>query len=122
SGKMGFALAEAAAKLGAQVTLVSGPSRLEAQHSAIYTHRVTSAQEMYEVVRQNYHDQDILIFAAAVADYTPTQVADQKIKSSSEAMTITLEKTKDIAAEIGKIKKGGQFMAGFALETENEAS
>lgn len=122
SGKMGFALAEAAAKLGAQVTLVSGPSQLEAQHPAIHTHRVTSAQEMYEVVRQNYHDQDILIFAAAVADYTPTQVADQKIKSSSEAMTITLEKTKDIAAEIGKIKKRGQFMAGFALETENEAS
>ena len=121
SGKMGFALAEAAAQQGAQVTLVSGPSQLEAQHAAVLTHRVSSAQEMYETVRQNYHDQDILIFAAAVADYTPTKVADRKIKSSSDAMTITLEKTKDIAAEIGKLKKEGQFMAGFALETENEA-
>lgn len=121
SGKMGFALAEAAAEQGAQVTLVSGPTQLKAQHSAINTHRVTSAHEMYEVVQQNHPDQDILIFAAAVADYTPARVADQKIKSSSEAMTITLEKTKDIAAEIGKVKKDGQFMAGFALETENEA-
>src|SRR5690554_3368309 len=122
SGKMGFALAEAAAQQGAQITLVSGPSQLETQHPAIHTHRVTTAQEMYEVVYQNYLDKDILIFAAAVADYTPSQVADQKIKSSNEGMTIALEKTKDIAAEIGKIKKEGQFMVGFALETENETT
>ncbi len=122
SGKMGFALAEVAAKHGAQVTLISGPSKLEAQHPAIHTHRVTSAHEMYEVAHQNYFDKDILIFAAAVADYTPSKVAGQKIKSSNEAMTISLEKTKDIAAEIGKMKKKDQFSVGFALETENEAA
>lgn len=121
SGKMGYALAEAAANQGASVTLISGPSQEKAAHAAITCINVTSAQEMYEATIKHQEVNDIIIFAAAVADYTPVSTADQKIKSNETSLTISLKKTKDIAEEVGKIKRNNQFTVGFALETENEA-
>ncbi|WP_394759630.1 bifunctional phosphopantothenoylcysteine decarboxylase/phosphopantothenate--cysteine ligase CoaBC [Flavobacterium sp.] len=119
SGKMGFDIAQAAANLGAQVTLVSGPTHLQIKNSLINLVRVTSAQEMYDVCHQYFSNSDVMIAAAAVADYRPKNVATQKIKKSEPTFTIELEKTKDILASLGQIKKN-QFLIGFALETENE--
>ena len=119
SGKMGVAIAEKAAKLGAEVTLVLGPSSVPIADKSIEVVRVTSANEMYEAVHQVYELADIAIFSAAVADYRPAQVATEKIKKKESSLTITLEKTKDILASAGLIKKQ-QFLVGFALETQNE--
>jgi phosphopantothenoylcysteine decarboxylase/phosphopantothenate--cysteine ligase len=119
SGKMGFDIANAAANLGAEVTLISGPTHLKPIYSNINLVRVTSAQEMFEACHQIYNDVDVAVCAAAVADYKPKQVAEQKIKKSESEFTITLEKTQDILASLGKIKKK-QYLIGFALETENE--
>jgi phosphopantothenoylcysteine decarboxylase/phosphopantothenate--cysteine ligase len=119
SGKMGFDIANAAANLGAEVTLISGPTHLKPIYSNINLVRVTSAQEMFEACHQIYNDVDVAVCAAAVADYKPKQVAEQKIKKSESEFTITLEKTQDILASLGKIKKN-QYLIGFALETENE--
>ncbi len=119
SGKMGFEIAKAAAQLGAEVILVSGPSKETVSHSLIHVIRVTSGLEMYEAVHEHFNNADIAILSAAVADYKPKNVADKKIKKKDATFTIELEKTKDILKSLGAIKKH-QFLVGFALETNNE--
>ena len=119
SGKMGFELAECAAAKGADVLLITGPTALEAEHSNIEVHRVTTANEMYEAAHGSFEKMDYVISAAAVADYRPKQVAEEKIKKQEEDMVLNLVKNKDILASLGSIK-GRQFLVGFALETENE--
>jgi phosphopantothenoylcysteine decarboxylase/phosphopantothenate--cysteine ligase len=119
SGKMGFDIAKSAANLGASVILVSGPTVLIADHSFIKLINVVSAQEMYDACHQHFDEVDVVIAAAAVSDYRPKHVATQKIKKSTDNLLIELEKTKDILASLGSIKKN-QFLIGFALETENE--
>ena len=119
SGLMGYELARNAANLGAKVFLVSGPSHLTVQHSQIELIKVTSADEMYKATVALYPEMDIVICAAAVADYRPKLVSDQKIKKTSDEFTITLVKNKDILFSLGEIKKE-QYLVGFALETENE--
>ncbi|NHF59304.1 bifunctional phosphopantothenoylcysteine decarboxylase/phosphopantothenate--cysteine ligase CoaBC [Flavobacteriaceae bacterium TP-CH-4] len=119
TGLMGFELAEAAAKLGAEVLLVSGPSHLKVMHGNIRLIRVISAEEMYEAVHEHYVNMDIVICAAAVSDYRPKTVADQKIKKSDSELSITLVKNRDILLSLGNNKRK-QFLVGFALETENE--
>lgn len=119
SGKMGYELALAAANKGAKVVLVSGPSHLTISHDNITLVRVKSADEMYNEVHKHYAHFDIAICAAAVADYKPKTIADQKIKKNDEEMQITLVKNKDILFSLGEQKKH-QFLVGFALETQNE--
>ncbi len=119
TGKMGFDIAKEAANQGAQVILVSGPTHLKTSHSNITLHRVTSAEEMYNACHQFYDTCEVAICAAAVADYKPKNVAVQKIKKNDSALSLELEKTKDILASLGLAKKN-QYLIGFALETENE--
>jgi len=119
TGLMGYELAKEAARLGATVFLVSGPSSLKIQHDSIELIKVVSADEMYKAVHLHYANSDIAICAAAVADYRPKTVADQKIKKSSATLAIALVKNKDILLSLGEQKKH-QFLVGFALETENE--
>lgn len=119
SGKMGFELAKFAASLGANVTLVSGPSSEKVSNTLINRIDVVSAEEMYNEVHKFYEVTDIAILSAAVADYKPKEVSNQKIKKSSSSMQIDLVKTKDILASLGEEKKA-QFLVGFALETNNE--
>jgi phosphopantothenoylcysteine decarboxylase/phosphopantothenate--cysteine ligase len=119
SGKMGFDIAQSAANLGASVILVSGPTHFKINHPLVQVISVVSAQEMYEACHQFYQEVDVAIAAAAVADYRPKNVAKQKIKKATDDFTIELEKTKDILASLGELKKN-QFLIGFALETENE--
>ena len=119
SGKMGFDIASSAANLGASVILITGPTHCKVDNTLIKVIPVVSAQEMYDSCHQYYADVDVAIAAAAVADYKPKNVALQKIKKSADDFTIQLEKTKDILASLGEIKKN-QFLIGFALETENE--
>ena len=99
--------------------LISGPTHLQLKHNLIEVIRVTSAAQMLDAVQANFDKVDIAIAAAAVADYRPAQVADQKIKKKEASMSIALEPTTDILAYMGKTK-GKQFLVGFALETENE--
>lgn len=120
SGKMGFALAEEARQLGAHVTLISGPTVLVASPD-IDRHNVLTAQEMYAIALEYFAETDIAIAAAAVADFKPLNVGDQKIKKESGFQSIELEKTLDILTEMGK-RKQKQFLLGFALETEDEIS
>lgn len=119
TGKMGFAIAEALSREGAEVTLVSGPTHLHAPAGVNVVH-VNSAEEMFLASKTHFASADITVFSAAVADYKPASKADQKIKKGSGPMVIELVKTYDIAAELGKLKKPGQITVGFALETENE--
>ena len=119
SGKMGFDIAHEAASQGAEVILISGPTYLSVIHSNINLIRVKSAEDMYNACHNYFDNCDVAIAAAAVADYKPKNVANQKIKKQDAAFTIELEKTKDILESLGKIKKN-QFLIGFALETENE--
>ena len=119
SGKMGFEIANEAAKLGAEVTLISGPSHLNIENKSIRLVRVVSAEEMYNECHNYFENTDVAIAAAAVADYRPKNVASQKIKKAESSFNIELERTKDILASLGQIKKN-QFLIGFALETENE--
>lgn len=119
TGKMGYDIADAAAKAGAEVILVSGPTHLKAADSAVKVIRVTSAGEMYNACHEYFGSVDVAIAAAAVADYKPKGVAPQKIKKLESTLTLELEKTKDILASLGEIKKS-QMLVGFALETENE--
>jgi len=116
---MGFDIAIAAANLGAEVFLVTGPTHLQIKHSMVHVIRVMSADEMYVACHQYFESCDVAIAAAAVADYKPKNVAQQKIKKSEASFTIELEKNKDILLSLGQIKKH-QFFIGFALETENE--
>lgn len=120
SGKMGYALAEIAKKMGAEVTLISGPSHLKAPAMVDKIIHVGTAQEMLIAVEQNFDGADIAIFAAAVADYRPKEFHKEKIKKADPNLILDLTKTVDIAAEAGKRKKAGQYLVGFALETENE--
>ncbi|MCV2485424.1 bifunctional phosphopantothenoylcysteine decarboxylase/phosphopantothenate--cysteine ligase CoaBC [Flavobacterium sp. SH_e] len=119
SGKMGFDIANEAASLGAEVFLIAGPTHYKAKSSLIKVVDVVSAQEMYDACHLYFNEVDVTIAAAAVADYRPKFVADQKIKKNTEEFSIELEKTKDILSSLGAIKKN-QFLIGFALETENE--
>jgi len=119
SGKMGFDIANEAASLGAEVFLIAGPTHFKAKNSLIKVVDVVSAQEMYDACHLYFNEVDAAIAAAAVADYRPKFVADQKIKKNTEEFSIELEKTKDILSSLGAIKKN-QFLIGFALETENE--
>ncbi len=119
SGKMGYAIAEELAERGAKVKLVSGPSQLSSQHPNISKYNVNTAEEMYEESQSSSDSADIVVLAAAVADYKPIIKASEKIKKQDISMTLELTKTVDIAAALGKEKKEGQFIVGFALETEN---
>ncbi|MEO1257937.1 MAG: bifunctional phosphopantothenoylcysteine decarboxylase/phosphopantothenate--cysteine ligase CoaBC [Bacteroidota bacterium] len=120
SGKMGVAIAMAFANGGASVNLILGPSKLEVAHERIETVRVKTAQEMHDRAIEVFPETDIAVFAAAVADYRPKQVADQKMKKKAGDMYIELERTPDIAAALGKLKRTDQLTIGFALETDNE--
>ncbi|WP_432712782.1 bifunctional phosphopantothenoylcysteine decarboxylase/phosphopantothenate--cysteine ligase CoaBC [Pedobacter sp.] len=119
SGKMGFAIADQFVKLGAEVTLISGPT---AEKSTQQLHRidVQSASEMLQACEQQFATSDITIMSAAVADYTPVDVATQKIKKNNGELTIALQKTTDILAQLGSKKTAKQLLIGFALETEHE--
>ena len=121
SGKMGFALADKAAKLGAKVILITGPSSQKINNSAVNRVDVVDAESMYKATHQFFKEVDIAIFSAAVADYTPKFVSSQKIKKKDALLTIELKPTKDILASVGKIKEN-QFLVGFALETDNEVN
>lgn len=120
SGQMGYAVAEALAQEGAEVTLVSGPTHLTCRHKGITRIDVVSAQNMFDACIKANQGADILVLAAAVADYTPKVKAEQKIKKHEEGITLELSKTKDILATLGQCRREGQFIVGFALETENE--
>jgi phosphopantothenoylcysteine decarboxylase / phosphopantothenate---cysteine ligase len=120
SGKMGFAIAEELALQGADVNLVSGPTALTLNNSSVKLKHVTSAEEMFQECVALFPSMDISVLSAAVADFRPASKADQKIKKNDSELTIELLKTKDIAAELGKMKTPQQFTVGFALETENE--
>jgi len=126
SGKMGYAIATALLKAGAEVILVSGPveSRLITSINALgrklHLIQVESAQEMYDACDKHFAEAEIAIFAAAVADYTPKDVAQQKIKKQDGSLIIELVKTKDILKEMGARKAEHQCIIGFALETDNE--
>ena len=123
TGKMGYAIAEEFACRGAKVTLVSGPVNLFAKNPRITVRNVTTANEMYSTTLECYKEgKDITILCAAVADFTPVHSSDLKIKREKENYNLELEPTKDIAAEIGKIKRNGSLIVGFALETNNELS
>ncbi|WP_405382425.1 bifunctional phosphopantothenoylcysteine decarboxylase/phosphopantothenate--cysteine ligase CoaBC [Maribacter sp. LLG6340-A2] len=119
TGLMGFELARTAANLGAQVYLVTGPTKHNIQHDNIKLMHVVSADEMYEQTQLYFEDADIVICAAAVADYRPKIVAEQKIKKSDSSLTLELVKNVDILMSLGKQKKE-QYLVGFALETQNE--
>jgi len=119
SGKMGYDIAKALARLGAEVTLISGPTDL-ATPPSVYRVDVRSAQQMFEAASAHFGDSDIVVMSAAVADYTPQEVADQKIKKKAEDFNITLKKTVDILGTLGQQKTARQTLVGFALETNNE--
>ncbi len=120
TGKMGIALAEACTARGGTVTLVKGPTQARVTSPAITVVDVVSAADMYAACTQYFADSDVIIFAAAVADYTPKNPAATKIKKQESEFTLELVKTKDIAYELGRSKRDGQVCVGFALETDNE--
>ncbi len=119
SGKMGFEIANAAANLGAEVILITGPTHQKLSHNHVELKPVVSAEEMYNEVHKYFESTDIAILSAAVADYRPKTVAYQKIKKKDSTFSIELERTKDILKSLGDIKTN-QFLVGFALETNNE--
>ena len=118
SGKMGYAIAEAAKKRGAEVILVSGPSALTPPEGVEFI-GVESAAEMRDAVMEHFSEADMVIKAAAVADYRVRNVSDQKIKKNDEELTLVLEKNPDILKELGEKKRAGQILVGFAAETQN---
>ena len=118
TGKMGYAIAKAAAMRGAKVTLVSGPVQI-APPPFVEVVNVVSAEEMFQEVTSRAQKQDIIIKTAAVADYRPAMVATEKVKKKDGDLSIALERTKDILAHLGANKKEGQFLCGFSMETEN---
>lgn len=118
SGKMGYAIAEAAARLGAEVTLISGPSALQPP-AGVEFFGVESAREMRQLVQERFTACDIVIKAAAVADYRVKNVSDQKIKKNDAELTLVLEKNPDILKELGEMKQPHQTLVGFAAETQN---
>lgn len=122
SGKMGYALAEACAERGAEVTLVSGPVNLKVTHPNIHRIDVESAEQMYNAAVSAYTEADAGILCAAVADFTPETVAGQKIKREKDDLVLRLKPTHDIAAALGKQKQAHQKLVGFALETTDEVA
>jgi len=122
TGKMGIALAEELARQGADVTLVLGPTDLKPSNASIKVVSVLTAKEMYDACEAIFAETDIVILAAAVADYRPKVFSETKIKKKEGDLTLELEKTIDIAATLGKIKNPNQVFVGFALETNDEAS
>jgi phosphopantothenoylcysteine decarboxylase/phosphopantothenate--cysteine ligase len=120
SGKMGIAIAKELYRRGADVTLVLGPSRTAFSANGIHLVRVVSAEEMYKACTTQFVHSDIGVMAAAVADYTPAEVATNKIKKKNDALVIELKKTKDILKSLGEKKSKKQVLVGFALETNNE--
>lgn len=120
SGKMGLAIAEELAGRGAEVVLVCGPVNLKTCHPAIRRVDVESAAQMYEVTSKEFVNSDVAVLSAAVADFTPKEKADHKIKRGKDDLLLELLPTKDIAAELGRIKTASQLLIGFALETNDE--
>jgi len=120
SGKMGFAIAEAFAAEGAKVSLVTGPVSLDTSEAGVEIFRVRSAGEMFERCKTLMEQMDVAVFNAAVSDFTPVSVSENKVKRGRDEWTIKLTPTRDIAAEMGKRKSAGQLLVGFALETDNE--
>jgi phosphopantothenoylcysteine decarboxylase/phosphopantothenate--cysteine ligase len=120
SGKMGYALAEAFFENGATVHVVSGPSNQKLSYTDISLQKVETASNMYDEVMAIISNYDIIVMAAAVADYEPVIKSDQKIKKSADNFSVELKRTKDILSAIGKIKTSSQILIGFALETQNE--
>ena len=120
SGKMGFALANSFYESGAEVTIISGPTNQKAKYAEIDIKNVTSSQEMFDSTTLIAKDFDIVVMSAAVADYTPVQVSNKKIKKQEGNFNIELTKTKDILHYLGQNKKQQQILIGFALETNNE--
>lgn len=118
SGRMGYAIAKAAMLRGAKVTLISGPSSLEPP-MFVDVIKIQSAADMYEAVMAHKDEQDIIIKAAAVADYTPAEVSDEKVKKKDDDMAIRLTRTRDILKALGENRKEGQFLCGFSMETQN---
>lgn len=120
SGKMGFAIAEVFAAQGAKVTLITGPTHQQVQHSNIKRIDVTTAAEMYEATTAQFAKSHVAIMSAAVADYAPEKVSISKIKKSGDVLQLKLKKTRDILKELGRVKTKKQILVGFALETDNE--
>ncbi|MDP9078224.1 MAG: bifunctional phosphopantothenoylcysteine decarboxylase/phosphopantothenate--cysteine ligase CoaBC [Bacteroidota bacterium] len=120
SGKMGFAIADELAKLGADVTLIAGPSAQISKQLAVKRINVTSAAEMLDACLKNFEGSQVCVMSAAVADYTPVTIAQQKIKKQDADFSVDLKKTTDILSKLGSQKKAGQILVGFALETDNE--
>lgn len=120
SGKMGIAIAEALADAGAAVKLILGPTSQQTAHTGVTTFRVQTAQEMFDQVNSLYPGADMVVAAAAVADYRPANVADKKIKKGEAQLHIDLEKTPDILRSLGECKNPRQLLIGFSLETNNE--
>ncbi len=120
SGKMGFAIAEELYRLGADVTLISGPTALTLSSKTIKRIDVVSAEDVLKATLAEFSEADITVMSAAVADYKPEHVADQKIKKKEQEFSLNLIKTTDILAELGNKKRSDQVLVGFALETENE--
>ncbi len=118
TGKMGYAIANVASRRGAEVTLVHGPTNLTAP-IGVNMVPVESAADMFEAVKERAEEQDIIVKAAAVADYTPVTVSQEKIKKSEGESSIELKRTQDILAWLGEHKREGQFICGFSMETEN---
>lgn len=118
TGKMGYAIAQAAARRGAEVTLVSGKTALQ-KPLFLRTVEVVSAEEMFQAVTKLAPEQDIIIKAAAVADYTPATIAEEKVKKSDDELSIPLKRTKDILQFLGEHRAEGQFLCGFSMETEH---
>ena len=120
SGKMGFAIADTFYEQGADVILVAGPTSQTTSYKGIKRINVVSARQMFEACESEFVNADILVMCAAVADYTPVQFSNEKIKKSEETFSIDLKKTKDILSHFGQQKKANQFLVGFALETNKE--
>jgi len=120
SGKMGFAIAEEMYLRGADVLLVAGPTNQHTNYTGIKVIHATSSDEMFDACNKHFKKMDIAVMSAAVADYKPVEVSVQKIKKKEAELNLQLTKTKDILAHLGKQKNKGQFIAGFALETNNE--
>ncbi len=120
TGKMGFAIAEAMADQGAEVQLVTGPTQQQTTHPGVHITHVLSARQMYEAASRYFPESAITVLAAAVADYRPAEIAEQKIKKKEDTFSLSLVRNVDIAATLGQQKQPHQVMVGFALETENE--
>lgn len=120
SGLMGICIADELANQGAEVVLVCGPSHIQSQNKFVKRLDVVSAQDMFEICQQEFKDADITVCSAAVADYRPKQIAEQKIKKKDSELNLELTKTPDILSHLGNLKTSKQILVGFALETEHE--